>query len=94
MSFNTGLSGLRAATADLNTTGNNIANASTTGFKRSRTEFGDIYAAGLGGGRAIGSGVVIQAVAQQFTQGTISFTDRSLDVAINGRGFFYPQRRG
>jgi flagellar hook protein FlgE len=90
MSFNTGLSGLRAATADLNTTGNNIANASTTGFKRSRVEFGDIYASNLteSGAQVIGSGVILQRVAQQFNQGTISFTDRSLDVAINGRGFF------
>lgn len=90
MSFNTGLSGLRAATAELNTTGNNIANASTTGFKRSRTEFGDIYSAGLGqsGGAVIGSGVVVQEVSQQFSQGTITFTDRALDVAVNGRGFF------
>ena len=90
MSFNTGLSGLRAATTDLNVTGNNIANASTVGFKESRTEFGDVYASSLAGSGATvtGSGVLIQNVAQQFTQGTLSFTERSLDVAINGRGFF------
>ena len=90
MSFATGLSGLRAATADLNTTGHNIANASTVGFKRSRAEFGDVYAASLGdsGAQVIGSGVLLQKVAQQFDQGTITYTQRSLDVAINGRGFF------
>jgi len=88
MSFTTGLSGLRAATADLNVTGNNIANASTTAFKQSRAEFGDVYAASLTGTGAVGSGVLLQQVAQQFTQGNISLTDRDLDVAINGRGFF------
>ncbi|HET8903940.1 MAG TPA: flagellar basal body protein, partial [Saccharospirillum sp.] len=43
MSFGTGLSGIAAANKDLQVTGNNIANASTTGFKTSRTEFGDAY---------------------------------------------------
>ncbi len=52
MSFNTGLSGLRAAQMDLSVTGNNIANASTKGFKQSRAEFGDVYSASiLGTGR-------------------------------------------
>ena len=88
MSFNTGLSGLRAATSDLNVTGNNIANASTTGFKQSRAEFGDVYAASLTGTSTIGSGVMLQRTAQQFTQGNIALTQRDLDVAINGRGFF------
>jgi flagellar hook protein FlgE len=90
MSFQSGLSGLRAANSDLNITGNNIANSSTVGFKQSRAEFGDVYAASLGdsGSRAIGSGVLLQNVAQQFTQGNISFTQRPLDLAINGRGFF------
>lgn len=90
MSFQTGLSGLRAATADLNVTANNIANASTYGFKQSRVEFGDVYTASLAesGSRVIGSGVGLQRVAQQFTQGTITFTRRPLDLAINGRGFF------
>ncbi len=90
MSFQTGLSGLRAATSDLNITANNIANASTAGFKQSRAEFGDVYTASLAesGSRTIGSGVGLSRVAQQFTQGTISNTRRPLDLAINGRGFF------
>ncbi|MBK7168657.1 MAG: flagellar hook protein FlgE [Gammaproteobacteria bacterium] len=96
MSFNTGLSGLRAATADLNVTGNNIANASTVGFKQSRAEFGDVYAASLSesGSRTIGAGVLLQKVAQQHTQGNISFTQRQLDLAINGRGFFILNESG
>jgi len=89
MSFNTALSGLRAANQDLSVTGNNIANASTTGFKRSRAEFGDVYASTLvASGNAPGSGVLVADVAQQFTQGNISFTDNALDLAINGQGFF------
>lgn len=90
MSFNTALSGLRASNQDLSVTGNNIANASTVGFKRSRAEFGDVYANSLigAGGNAPGSGVLVNDIAQQFDQGNISFTDNSLDLAINGSGLF------
>ena len=90
MAFNTALSGLRAANTDLEVTGNNIANASTTGFKKSRAEFGDVYANSLigSGSSAAGSGVLVNDVAQQFSQGNVSFTDNSLDLAINGSGFF------
>ena len=59
MSFNTGLSGIRAANTDLSVTGNNIANAGTIGFKSSRAEFGDVYTSSLlgGGSNVPGSGV-------------------------------------
>ena len=90
MPFNTAISGLRAAGDTLRVTGNNIANASTTGFKSSRAEFADVYATSvLGtGGNSIGSGVRLSDVSQQFTQGNTSFTSNSLDMAINGNGFF------
>lgn len=90
MAFNIGLSGLRAASVDLEVTGNNIANASTIGFKGSKAQFGDLYASGFlsSGTNPIGGGVRVQAVAQQFGQGNISFTDNGLDLAINGDGFF------
>ena len=90
MSFNTALSGLSAASADLRITGNNIANASTTGFKASRAEFADVYASSLlgSGSSRIGSGVKLANVAQRFDQGTISFTNNNLDLAIDGNGFF------
>lgn len=90
MSFNTALSGLRAANEELAVTGNNIANASTVGFKKSRAEFGDLYASTLigAGGSQSGSGVLVTDIAQQFDQGNISFTDNALDLAINGGGFF------
>jgi len=90
MPFNIALSGIRAANTDLDVTGNNIANASTTGFKSSRAEFGDIYAGSiLGSGQnTAGSGVNLQNIRQQFSQGNRDFTDSSLDLAINGEGFF------
>lgn len=90
MSFRTALSGLNAASADLRTTGNNIANSSTVGFKESRAEFADVFAVSQGGvsKTAIGSGVRLSAVNQQFTQGNIDFTGKNLDMAISGDGFF------
>lgn len=90
MAFNTGLSGLRAASVDLDVTGNNIANASTIGFKSSKAQFGDLYASGFlsAGTNPIGDGVRVQDVKQSFGQGNISFTDNGLDMAISGDGFF------
>ena len=90
MAFRIAVSGLRAASADLDVTGNNIANANTTGFKASRTQFADVYAvSNLGTSQdAIGQGVQLAAVAQQFNQGNIAFTDNNLDLAISGDGFF------
>lgn len=88
MPFNIALSGIRAANDDLRITGNNIANASTTGFKKSRAEFGDVYASSIGSEATIGSGVRVQDVSQQFQQGNISFTDNILDLAVSGSGFF------
>ncbi len=90
MAFNTALSGLNAAQSDLSVTSNNIANVNTTGFKESRAEFGDIYAtSALGSGRtAIGAGVLLSNVAQQFNQGNLNFTSNTLDLAVSGEGFF------
>lgn len=90
MAFNTALSGIRVANADLNIIGHNVANAGTVGFKSSRAEFADVYAASTLGtsSLAIGSGARLAATAQQFKQGNINFTDNPLDLAINGDGFF------
>ncbi|MDX1341014.1 MAG: flagellar hook-basal body complex protein [Reinekea sp.] len=90
MSFGSGLSGVAAANKDLKITGNNIANASTTGFKASRAEFGDAYTTSiLGMGQdPIGSGVNVTNVGQKFDQGNISQTNSVLDLAIDGNGFF------
>lgn len=90
MSFNIALSGLQAANTYLSVTGNNISNASTTGFKMSRTEFADVYAATtLGSGaNQVGSGVAVADVAQIFTEGNTTTTGRNLDLAIGGKGYF------
>ncbi|MCP4490523.1 MAG: flagellar hook protein FlgE [Gammaproteobacteria bacterium] len=90
MSFNTALSGLKAATTDLNVTSNNIANVSTTGFKRSSAEFGDFFEVTPFGtsSTAVGAGVEVTNINQQFGQGNLDFTDNSLDLAISGAGFF------
>jgi flagellar hook protein FlgE len=90
MSFNIALSGVAAAQRDLDVTANNIANVNTVGFKESRAEFGDVYAASLlsGGRTKVGDGVLTQEVAQQFSQGSLQFTNTALDLAITGNGFF------
>ncbi|MES9873207.1 MAG: flagellar hook protein FlgE [Candidatus Sedimenticola sp. PURPLELP] len=90
MSFRIALSGLEAASTDLDVTGNNIANAGTTGFKESRAEFSDIYATSIQdlGTQAAGRGVRVARVSQQFSQGTVEFTNNNTDLAINGEGFF------
>lgn len=90
MSFRTALSGLNAASADLNVVSHNIANVNTAGFKKSRAEFADVFSVSPYGLSQVqvGSGVKVATVAQQFSQGNIEFTDNSLDVAISGQGFF------
>jgi flagellar hook protein FlgE len=90
MSFQQGLSGLNASSKNLEVIGNNIANANTFGAKASRAEFSDMYANALNGGgsNAIGIGVNLMAVSQQFTQGNLTTTENPMDLAINGPGFF------
>lgn len=90
MIFGSALSGLDAASTALRVTGNNIANSSTTGYKASRAEFGDIYAVAYNGlsDRAVGSGVRLQSITQNFSQGNVQNTGDNLDLAISGRGFF------
>jgi flagellar hook protein FlgE len=96
MALNTALSGLQAASNQLSVLGNNIANASTPGFKSQRAEFRDVVAAGALGASAniIGSGVQLAAVTQEFTQGNILQADTNLDLAINGSGFFILDSNG
>ncbi|CBA15932.1 flagellar hook protein FlgE [Xanthomonas albilineans] len=96
MGFNTSLSGIKAANTDLNVTANNIANVNTTGFKSSRAEFADQFTvSGYGLARnAVGSGVRVSNVAQQFSQGNIDPTGRNLDLAISGSGFFTLSNNG
>ena len=94
MSFQQGLSGLNATSKNLDIIGNNIANANTYGAKVARAEFADVYAASLAGAGSstVGIGTNLAAVAQQFTQGSITTTQNALDLAINGNGFFQLQQ--
>ncbi|MDH5483904.1 MAG: flagellar hook-basal body complex protein [Gammaproteobacteria bacterium] len=96
MSFNISLSGLNAASSDLSVTSNNIANVGTTGFKGSRAEFADIFAASPLGStsNAMGDGVVLANVSQQFNQGNLEFTENTLDLAITGEGFYVMREQG
>ena len=90
MSFYTSLTGLNAATAELGIVSNNIANVGTIGFKKSRAEFGDIFATSplQNASSSIGQGVLLKGVAQEFSQGNVAFSQNSLDMAIQGQGFF------
>jgi flagellar hook protein FlgE len=88
--FQQGLSGLNAASTQLDVIGNNVANASTVGFKSTEAQFADLYANSLNGisGRNPGIGVTVARLAQQFSQGNIETTNNPLDISINGGGFF------
>jgi flagellar hook protein FlgE len=90
MSFQQGLSGLNGAAKSLDVIGNNIANASTVGFKGSTAQFADVYANSLNGagGNQAGIGSKVSQIAQQFSQGNIESSANPLDIAINGAGFF------
>ncbi len=90
MSFYTSLTGLNSATAQLAVTSNNIANVGTSGFKRSRADFGDIFSTSplQKSSSNIGQGVSLKQVSQEFSQGNISTSGTSLDLAITGDGFF------
>ena len=90
-SMYTGISGMQGQGEALSIYGDNIANAGTTGFKTSRPEFQDVIAKslkGLLGGNQIGRGTRLAAVNPIFTQGSITQTESSTDLAITGDGFF------
>jgi len=90
MAFSTALSGLTAASSELDVTANNIANSNTIGFKDARAQFADVYAAGAVNlnNSVIGQGVRLSSTKQQFTQGNISTSSSNLDLAISGDGFY------
>ena len=90
MSFVTSLSGLKAAQTDLSVVSNNIANGNSVGFKKSRAAFGDLFASAptQSTKSVAGQGVRLNGIVQQFTQGSLTSTDRTLDLAVAGDGFF------
>ena len=96
MTFDIALTGINAASTQLDTISNNIANNATTGFKRSRSEFADVYAVSTFGATnpAVGQGVRISGIRQEFQQGDTTFTNNNLDISIEGQGMFRLQDNG
>ena len=90
-SLNIGITGLAANGQSMAVTGDNIANAGTTGFKASRSEFQDILAVslkGTAGGAQIGAGTRLANVKVLHNQGDVTRTESNTDMAISGEGFF------
>ncbi|MDB4841228.1 flagellar hook-basal body complex protein [Planktomarina sp.] len=94
MSFYTALTGLKGAQTDISTTSNNIANVGSNGFKKSRAEFGDIFGSTPLQAKTVGVGTVTKSITQQFSQGNISASANTLDMAISGQGFFAMEAGG
>ena len=96
MTFQVALTGLDAAGTQLDTISNNIANNATSGFKSSRAEFADVYALSTFGGSspATGQGVQVSGVRQDFGQGDMQFTNRNLDLSVEGLGMFRLEKDG
>lgn len=90
MSFYTSLNGLKNAQTDLGVISNNIANAETNGFKRSKVAFSDIVAgsAFTNPKLILGIGATVEAINQNFAQGPVEQTGNALDLVVNGDGFF------
>ncbi|PHR65578.1 MAG: flagellar hook protein FlgE [Idiomarina sp.] len=89
MGFSQALSGLRAAATNLDVVSNNIANSQVVGFKSARAQFSDIYA-----NAQVGLGTRVAGVFQDFSEGNIETTNRSMDLAISGKGFFRFEQQG
>lgn len=87
----TGISGLAANGEAMSVIGNNISNINTTGFKEGRMLFSDVLSSTISGGSQIGRGVQIQAVQNEFTQGSFESTQSATDLAIQGDSFFVLQ---
>ncbi|EEQ10976.1 Flagellar basal body FlaE domain protein [Yersinia mollaretii ATCC 43969] len=83
MGFSQGLSGLNAASQALDVVGNNIANSQTVGFKSGSIAFADVFA-----GSQVGMGVQVSSVNQNFSDGVLGSGASSLDMGIQGNGFF------
>jgi len=102
-SLYTGISGLLGHQQKLDVVGNNIANASTTGFKRSRVDFQEAFsqtlrhasdATGVAAGRnpmQVGLGTRVGSIDRVFEQGNLELTGGNSDLAIHGDGFFVVQ---
>ena len=91
-SFYTALTGLNNNSLAINIVGDNLANMNTTAFKTSKASFAELLA-GLSGTSSNGNpisfglGSSLNGVTRMTSQGTITYTGRSTDAAINGNGF-------
>lgn len=90
MSFYISLSGIKGAQTDLEVISHNLANVETSGFKKSRVNFADVVARSTMANPKLSHGIGsrVESIQQIFTQGPIEQTGYSLDLAINGDGFF------
>jgi flagellar hook protein FlgE len=90
MSYYTSLTGLKNASQELNVISNNLANAETTGFKKSNINFSDIVGASsyTNAKTQVGLGSLVQSIDQDFTTGSAKETGSALDLMVNGNGFF------
>jgi flagellar hook protein FlgE len=85
------VSGLETASTQISVIGDNIANASTPGFKEKRAEFSTVLNQSITAGQGfsrIGAGVLTDSISTLFTQGVFETTQRPTDLGISGRGFF------
>ncbi|MBZ9538324.1 flagellar hook protein FlgE [Modicisalibacter tunisiensis] len=89
MGFSQALSGVGAASQQLDVVGNNIANSQTSGFKSSSVQFADVFA-----NSQVGLGTRVSGVLQDFSNGNLESTGRNLDLAITGSGFFRFEQDG
>lgn len=96
MTFEIALTGINAASAELEVIANNIANNATNGFKRSTASFADVYSSTSNGtsNTTSGSGVRIASINQEFTQGDVTYTNNNMDLSIGGEGFFRLEQNG
>lgn len=87
-SLYTGASGLEAHGDAISVVGDDIANASTVGYKNERADFSNVIGGTIVNGQNVGDGVRMSSVQTMFGQGSLENTGRNLDVAISGNGFF------
>jgi flagellar hook protein FlgE len=98
-SFSIPLTGLEASSTALNTIANNLSNMNTTSFKSQSVTFSDLFyqqigSSGAGNPLQVGAGTQIGSTETDFSQGSISDTSNSTDVALDGNGFFVIQNGG
>jgi flagellar hook protein FlgE len=98
-SFSIALTGLEANSVALDTIGNNLANLNTTAFKDQTTSFSDLFYqnignTGSGDALQVGLGTQVSGTSTDFSQGSLSTTTNSTDMALNGNGFFVLNQGG